>query len=64
MQRPLFSDSAGSGRSSFGHANLGTRKKTRFLQILLICSFIAAGGIGIFYKNATDTIRQLKKLGF
>jgi len=47
MQRPLFSDSAGSGRSSFGHANLGTRKKTRFLQILLICSFIAAGGIGV-----------------
>ncbi|MBT6565840.1 S41 family peptidase [uncultured Candidatus Puniceispirillum sp.] len=47
MQRPLFSDSAGSGRSSFGRANLGGRKKHRFLHILLICSFIAAGGIGI-----------------
>ena len=29
-----------------------------------IKEFNAAGGIGIFYKNATDTIRQLKKLGF
>ena len=47
MQRPLFSDSAGSGRSSFGRTTLGTGKKTRFLYILLICSFIAAGGIGV-----------------
>jgi len=29
-----------------------------------IKEFNAAGGIGIFYKNSTDTIRQLKKLGF
>ena len=47
MQRPLFSDAAGSGRSSFGRANFGMRNKHRFLHILLIFSFIAAGGIGI-----------------
>ena len=47
MQRPLFSDADGSGRSSFGRANFGMRKKHRFLHILLIFSFIAAGGVGI-----------------
>ena len=47
MQKPLFSDSSGSGRSSFGRTNFGARTKFRFLHILVICSVIALGGLGV-----------------